>query len=101
VGDKNTIRGKEYLDRLEAASADHNIFPFAKFIREEMNVGLDQRTRQNVIRRSTGPPAPMPMMIMSKCSGIRELVEPQSGTLHISEVADQPAPHGAQDLTTG
>lgn len=33
-----TARRKEYLDALEAASADQNISPFAKFIREEMNV---------------------------------------------------------------
>jgi hypothetical protein len=33
-----TTRRKAYLDGLEAASADQNIFPFAKFIREEMSV---------------------------------------------------------------
>lgn len=33
-----TARRKEYLDALEAASADQNIVPFAKFIREEMSV---------------------------------------------------------------
>ena len=33
-----TTRRKEYLDALEAASADQNISPFAKFIRGEMNV---------------------------------------------------------------
>jgi Fic/DOC family len=33
-----TARGKEYLDALEAASAQQNIQPFAKFIREEMSV---------------------------------------------------------------
>lgn len=33
-----TTRRKEYLDGLEAASADHNIVPFARFIREEMSV---------------------------------------------------------------
>jgi hypothetical protein len=33
-----TARRKEYLDALEAASADRNILPFAKFIREEMSV---------------------------------------------------------------
>jgi hypothetical protein len=33
-----TTRRKEYLNALEAASADQNILPFAKFIREEMNV---------------------------------------------------------------
>lgn len=33
-----TTRRKEYLDALEAASADQNILPFAKFIREEMSV---------------------------------------------------------------
>jgi hypothetical protein len=31
-------RRKQYLDGLEVASADQNIKPFAKFIREEMNV---------------------------------------------------------------
>jgi hypothetical protein len=31
-------RRKEYLDGLEAASAEQNILPFAKFIREEMSV---------------------------------------------------------------
>jgi len=33
-----TTRRKDYLDALEAASADHNIVPFARFIREEMCV---------------------------------------------------------------
>jgi hypothetical protein len=33
-----TTRRKEYLDALDAASADQNIVPFARFIREEMNV---------------------------------------------------------------
>ena len=33
-----TTRRKEYLDALESASADQNIVPFAKFIREEMRV---------------------------------------------------------------
>ena len=33
-----TTRRKGYLDALEAASADQNIVPFAKFMREEMNV---------------------------------------------------------------
>ncbi|HWV99847.1 MAG TPA: Fic family protein [Candidatus Acidoferrum sp.] len=33
-----TARRKEYLDGLEAASAEQNILPFAKFIREEMSV---------------------------------------------------------------
>jgi hypothetical protein len=33
-----TARRKDYLDALEAASADQNIVPFANFIREEMNV---------------------------------------------------------------
>ena len=31
-------RRKNYLDALETASADQNILPFAKFIREEMSV---------------------------------------------------------------
>jgi Fic family protein len=31
-------RRKEYLDALDAASADQNILPFAKLIREEMSV---------------------------------------------------------------
>jgi hypothetical protein len=34
---RNTRR-REYLDALEAASAEQNILPFAKFIREEMSV---------------------------------------------------------------
>ena len=34
-------RRKQYLDALEVASADQNITPFAKFIREEM--GADWR----------------------------------------------------------
>ncbi len=33
-----TTRRKDYLDTLEAASADLNIVPFARFIREEMSV---------------------------------------------------------------
>jgi hypothetical protein len=33
-----TTRRKEYLAALEAASADQNVLPFAKFIREEMSV---------------------------------------------------------------
>lgn len=33
-----TTRRREYLDALEAASADQNIGPFANFIREEMSV---------------------------------------------------------------
>ena len=33
-----STRRKVYLDALEAASADQNISPFAKFVREEMNV---------------------------------------------------------------
>jgi hypothetical protein len=33
-----TARRKEYLDALEAASAEQNILPFARFIREEMSV---------------------------------------------------------------
>jgi Fic family protein len=33
-----TTRRKEYLAALEAASADQNILPFARFIREEMTV---------------------------------------------------------------
>jgi hypothetical protein len=33
-----TSRRKEYLDALEAASAEQNILPFARFIREEMSV---------------------------------------------------------------
>ena len=33
-----TSRRKDYLDALEGASADQNIVPFAKFIREEMNM---------------------------------------------------------------
>jgi hypothetical protein len=33
-----TTRRMEYLDALEAASTDHDIVPFAKFIREEMSV---------------------------------------------------------------
>jgi hypothetical protein len=33
-----TTRRKEYLDALEAASADQKIVPFANFIREEMSV---------------------------------------------------------------
>jgi len=33
-----TTRRKEYLDALEAASADRNIVAFARFIREEMSV---------------------------------------------------------------
>ena len=33
-----TTRRKEYLDALESASADQNIVPFAKFLREEMRV---------------------------------------------------------------
>jgi hypothetical protein len=33
-----TARRKEYLDALEAASADQNIVPFARFIHEEMSV---------------------------------------------------------------
>ena len=33
-----TTRRKEYLDALEAASAEQNILPFARFIREEMSV---------------------------------------------------------------
>jgi Fic family protein len=33
-----TTRRKQYLDALEAASADQNIIPFARFIREEMSV---------------------------------------------------------------
>jgi hypothetical protein len=33
-----TARRKDYLDALEAASADQNIVPFARFIREEMSV---------------------------------------------------------------
>lgn len=33
-----TTRRKEYLDALEAASADQNIVPFAQFLREEMSV---------------------------------------------------------------
>jgi hypothetical protein len=33
-----TIRRKEYLGALEAASAEQNIVPFAKFIREEMSI---------------------------------------------------------------
>jgi hypothetical protein len=33
-----TARRKQYLDALEVASADQNIKPFAKFLREEMSV---------------------------------------------------------------
>ncbi|MEI7730858.1 MAG: Fic family protein [Verrucomicrobiota bacterium] len=33
-----TARRKEYLDALEAASAEQNILPFAQFIRQEMSV---------------------------------------------------------------
>jgi hypothetical protein len=33
-----TGRRKGYLDALEPASADQKIVPFAKFIRQEMNV---------------------------------------------------------------
>ena len=33
-----TTRRKDYLDALEAASADQNIVPFARFIREEISV---------------------------------------------------------------
>lgn len=33
-----TARRKEYLDALEAASAEQNIVPFARFIREELSV---------------------------------------------------------------
>ena len=32
-----TTRRTKYLDALEAASTEHDIVPFAKFIREEMN----------------------------------------------------------------
>jgi hypothetical protein len=35
-------RRKEYLDALEAASAEQNILPFARFIREEMSVDWSQ-----------------------------------------------------------
>ena len=37
-----TTRRKEYLDALEAASAEQNILPFARFIREEMSVDWSQ-----------------------------------------------------------
>ena len=37
-----TTRRKEYLDALEAASAEENILPFARFIREEMSVDWSQ-----------------------------------------------------------
>ena len=33
-----TTRRKEYLDALEAASAEQNIVPFARFIRKEMSM---------------------------------------------------------------
>jgi Fic family protein len=35
-------RRKEYLDALEAASAEQDILPFARFIREEMSVDWSQ-----------------------------------------------------------
>ena len=35
-------RRKEYLDALEAASAEQNIAPFARFIREEMSINWTQ-----------------------------------------------------------
>ena len=37
-----TTRRQEYLDALEEASAEQNILPFARFIREEMNVDWSQ-----------------------------------------------------------
>jgi hypothetical protein len=46
-----TSRRKDYLDALEAASADQNIVPFARFIREEMSVDW---TNQTASPRSTG-----------------------------------------------
>ena len=39
-----TSRRKDYLDALEAASADQNIVPFARFIREEMGVDWTKET---------------------------------------------------------
>jgi hypothetical protein len=46
-----TSRRKDYLDALEAGSADQNIVPFARFIREEMSVDW---TNQAASPRSTG-----------------------------------------------
>jgi hypothetical protein len=39
-----TTRRKEYLNALDAASADQNIRPFAKFIRDEMSVDWTKAT---------------------------------------------------------
>jgi hypothetical protein len=41
-----TARRKQYLDALEAASADQNIVPFAKFIREEMSVDWSKEPKR-------------------------------------------------------
>ena len=46
-----TARRKEYLEALEAASADQNVAPFAKFIREEMIVDWTKEPDRRLGRR--------------------------------------------------